>query len=275
MKLSISNIGWNESVDEKVYFLMNSYGFSGLEIAPTRIFPVSPYEKLEEAQLWALSLKQKYGFSIPSMQSIWYGRGERIFGSKEEYHSLLEYTKKAIDFAAAIDCKNIVFGCPRNRSYEENTDISIGISFFKEIGDYAKKRGTVIGMEANPPIYNTNYINTTEEAIELIRQVDSEGFKLNLDVGTMVYNSESINLLKGNIKFISHVHISEPGIKPIQKRKIHKELKEVLLDEGYKGYVSVEMGKTEGIIELEEAMQYVSDTFSYHLVDDRRKEYDL
>lgn len=38
MKLSISNIGWDAEQDEAVYRLMGAYGFSGLEIAPTRIF---------------------------------------------------------------------------------------------------------------------------------------------------------------------------------------------------------------------------------------------
>ena len=45
-------------------------------------------------------------------------------------------------------------------------------------------------MEANPAIYNTNYINTTQEALDLIREVGSDGFRLNLDVGTMLENGE-------------------------------------------------------------------------------------
>ena len=49
MKLSISNIGWTVEQDSQVYELMKKYGFTGLEIAPTRIFPEAPYEKLNEA----------------------------------------------------------------------------------------------------------------------------------------------------------------------------------------------------------------------------------
>ncbi len=43
MKLSISNIGWQPEDDRHVYDLMMRYGYSGLEIAPTRIFPEAPY----------------------------------------------------------------------------------------------------------------------------------------------------------------------------------------------------------------------------------------
>ena len=49
MKLAISNIAWNKSMDVSVYKIMKKYGFAGLEIAPTRIFQNNPYGKIEEA----------------------------------------------------------------------------------------------------------------------------------------------------------------------------------------------------------------------------------
>ena len=76
MNLSISNIAWVPEQDTNVYRMMKNYGYSGLEIAPTRIFPENPYGDLDKARLWAEVLKEKEGFQIPSMQSIWYGRTE-------------------------------------------------------------------------------------------------------------------------------------------------------------------------------------------------------
>lgn len=261
MNLAISNIAWEEHQDESVYHIMKKYGFSGLEIAPTRIFPEAPYAKLDEAAEWSQKLKEEYNFVVPSMQSIWFGRQENLFDSEEERRTLMEYTRKAIDFAAAIGCKNLVFGCPRNRNCPEGAEPDTAIPFFKELGDYAVSRGTVIGMEANPPIYNTNYINDTISALELIRQVASEGFMLNLDVGTMIQNQEKISELAGQVRYISHVHISEPGLKIIEKRNIHRELKELLMAEHYAGYISVEMGKTVTLSELSEILQYIREVF--------------
>lgn len=171
MNLAVSNIAWEEKQDNYVYQLMKKYGFSGLEIAPTRVFPEAPYNRLNEAAEWAQELKREYDFIVPSIQSVWFGRQEKLFGSEEEKRTLIEYTRKAIDFAAAIGCKNLVFGCPRNRNCPEGAEPDTAIPFFKELGDYAASKGTVIGMEANPPIYNTNYINDTISALELIRQV--------------------------------------------------------------------------------------------------------
>lgn len=261
LKLSISNIGWNAWQDEEVYRLMKKYQFTGLEIAPTRIFQEQPYERLSEAALWSSDLAKEHGFTVTSIQSIWFGRQERLFGEESERNILTEYTKRAIDFSAAVGSRNLVFGCPRNRICPEGTDPEIGTRFFAEIGNYAVQKGTVIGMEANPAIYHTNYINGTPEALDLIRKVGSKGFLLNLDIGTMIQNGEDLAGLMGNVDLINHVHISEPGLKPIEPRAIHQELKRILTDGSYKGYVSIEMGRVEELPVIEEVMKYVRSVF--------------
>ncbi|MBQ5846275.1 MAG: hypothetical protein IIW64_06510, partial [Selenomonadaceae bacterium] len=116
MQLAISNIAWSCEYDGQMYKMMEKYGFRGLEIAPTRIFEQKPYDCLSEGKKWAETLRGEYGLSVVSLQSIWYGRNERLFGSHEERQALLEYTKRAIDFACAVGAKNIVFGCPKNRN---------------------------------------------------------------------------------------------------------------------------------------------------------------
>lgn len=260
--LSISNISWTVEQDVQVYTLMQKYGFTGLEIAPTRIFPEAPYDKLKEAEEWAKKLYDKYGFTIPSMQSIWFGRSEKLFGTDEERKSLVSYTKKAVDFAAAIDCRNLVFGCPRNRNIPAEADEQIAIEFFKEIGDYAASKDTVIGMEANPPIYNTNYINDTLAALELIYKVDSKGFRLNLDLGTIIQNEEQIDELTGKVSLINHVHISEPGLKPVQERMLHQDLIRLLRKENYQGFLSIEMGKQEDVSIIEDTLKYIEGVYN-------------
>ena len=261
MKLSISNIGWETENDTHVYALMEKYGYLGLEIAPTRIFPENPYGKVTEAAEWSRLLKQEHGFGISSMQSIWFGRQEKLFGTQEERGILADYTKQAIDFAAAIGCGNLVFGCPRNRNCPKGADLDKAILFFREIGDYAASKGTMIGMEANPPIYNTNYINDTASALTLIQQVGSKGFLLNLDVGTMVQNGENTAILEGQVDYINHVHISEPGLKAIEPRGLHRELNELLLSENYDKFVSIEMGKTGDMALIESVLEYVQGIF--------------
>ena len=258
--LAISNIGWIPEDDAEIYSEMKKLGFTGLEIAPTRVFPERPYDDLERARAWKKALNDEYGFAIPSMQSIWYGRTESIFGSEEEQAMLTEYTQKAIAFAGAMGCGNLVFGCPKNRVLPEGVADEAAVEFFRTIGDYALANNTVIGMEANPPIYHTNYINTTCEALALIRRVDSEGFKLNLDMGTMIYNNEDVCILEDSIGMINHVHISEPGLIEIRRREKHRQLKQ-LLEGHYQNYISIEMGRTDDTDAVKRCMAYVCEVF--------------
>ena len=261
MKLSISNIAWEQDVDEQMYKLMQVLSYNYLEIAPTRIFPKSPYNRIEEAKHWAKNIITNYNLSVCSMQSIWFGRTENMFNSDNERQILIEYTKKAICFAESMGCRNLVFGCPRNRMINDNIDANIAIPFFKILGDYAYKHKTVIGFEANPTIYNTNYINTTASAIELINLVKSPGFKLNLDIGTMIANNEDIKIVENNVDLINHVHISEPYLEKIQSRTIHNNLAKLLKEHNYSRCVSIEMKKGCSISELTEIMKYVKNLF--------------
>lgn len=262
LPLAISNIAWSAEQDAEVYAMMHELGWQGLEIAPTRVFPEHPYEDSGRAAQWAALLMRREGLRVPSMQSILYGRSENIFASAAERESLLQYAKKAVDFAEAIHCRNLVFGCPRNRNIPQGADTEGAVIFFRTLGEYAAERGCCIGMEANPPIYHTNYINTTKEALELVEKVDSRGFALNLDVGTMVYNGEDCSVLRGKVNLISHVHISEPYLKPVQPRALHRELAELLSAEGYQGFLSVEMARTDGTEEIYRVMNDVNRIWS-------------
>lgn len=274
MKLSISNIGWETEYNEQVYRLMKTYGFSGVEIAPAIWVSEKPYEadSVEKAKNIAAKLKEEYGFVVPSMQSILFGRQEKIFEDEEGRNALFDYMKQALDYASAIGCKNLVFGCPRNRSIpddllcNEAAVDAIERGFFKKLGEYAAKVSTVLAMEANPPIYNTNYMNGTAQALDLVERMDSKGFLLNLDVGTMINNEESVKLLDGRVGLVNHVHISEPGLKGIKERQLHRELKAALTEGGYDRYISIEVGKNnlgdQPLENLERMMEYIADIFA-------------
>ena len=258
MKLSISNIAWSTEHDNTMYQFLKENGFDGLEIAPTRIFPEKPYEHLSEAKDWALQMKEQYGLEVPSMQSIWYGHTEKIFGSKEERKILLDYTKRAIDFAGVIGCRNLVFGNPKNRDAEDIPSIlPIAIDFFKEIGDYALEHNTVVALEPNPIIYNTHFMNYTEQAVEMAYKANSDGIKVNVDLGTIIYNEEDINYLKQIPEYINHVHISEPGLNLIEKRDIHRELFAILSSIEYNSFISIEMGNKGDIEMVKSTIEYV------------------
>lgn len=261
MNLSISNIAWTYEDDEQMYTYLKEHDFKGLEIAPTRIIIQNPYDELKKANNFSTDLEQNYGLVISSMQSIWYGRNEKIFGSEEERQTLIEYTKKAIDFGNIIGSNNLVFGCPKNRVSQNENDMEIAISFFKELGEYAEINNTVLSIEPNPTIYNTNFINYTSQAFEIVKKVKSNGFKVNVDLGTIIYNKEDLQIITDNIDLVNHIHISEPNLELIQKREIHNQLADILKQVNYQGFVSIEMGKRDELNEVKDTIKYIKEVF--------------
>lgn len=262
MKLSVSNIAWGPESDAAMYPVLAEKGYQGLEAAPTRLFPQRPYDHLEQAAAFRARLQADYGLCIPSIQSIWYGRTEELFSGAEARAALLDYTKAAIRFAAALGCGNLVFGSPKNRARNGRGSPDDVLPFFRAVGDCAAQRGTAVSMEANPPIYHTDFINTTAQAFQLAEAVASPGFLVNLDVGTMVSNGEDVDSLAGRTPLIRHVHISEPQLAPIRQRSLHQELACLLREEGYPGFVSIEMANCGELGPVLEAMDYVKELFA-------------
>lgn len=256
MKLAISNIGWTKEEDLIMHNFLKENNIS-LEIAPTRIIENAPYEHLKEASKIANDLKEKFDLSIISMQSIWFGKRENIFDSQENYQMLVLYTKKAILFAEAIGCPNIVFGNPKNRNMNDyEIDFPIALLFFKEIGEYALEHNVVIAIEPNPTIYNTNFLNTTKETIDFVKKINLDSVKINYDFGTVIANNESLDILKDNISLINHIHISEPNLELVEKRNIHLKLLQILKDTHYDNAISIEM-KQSNLKNIENVLKYM------------------
>lgn len=258
MKLSISNIAWDSAVDDEMFEYLKYMDFEGLEIAPTRLEPNDPYNNISESVKKTKYIEDKYNLKISSMQSIWFGRTENIFASEEDRDILIAYTNKAIDYAKAIGCRNLVFGSPRNRVIDDFKKYNIAIEFFRKLGEYAEQNEVAIAFEPNPAIYNTNFINYTTDAIKLVKEVASKGFMVNLDLGTVIWYKEDLNSILTDIDIINHIHISEPYLAQIKTREIHKKLKYLLHENGYCNFVSIEMKNLNDINKVKETVKYVN-----------------
>lgn len=262
MKLSISNIAWTSDFDKEIYQTLFQNQFKGIEIAPTRIIPENPYKNILTAKKISQELSKKYSLKISSMQSILFGRSEKLFGSEEEYKSLMDYIKQAINFAKGIGCHNLVFGSPKNRIITNDDQYPIAINFFSELGNYAIQNNTILSIEPNPTIYGTNFINTTEQALQLVKDVNNKGFMVNIDLGTIIQNNENIDQIIDNIDLVNHIHISEPNLEIIKNRKLHKDLSRKLKNNNYDKYVSIEMKMQENIEEVKKTIIYIKEVFN-------------
>lgn len=259
IKLAISNIAWAKEDDGAVYAAMQQAGFTGLELAPTRLFPEAPYDNLNGAALFGGYLRSRWGFCVPSIQSIWYGQTGSIFDAAQA-EALLDYTAGAYQFAHALNCPSLVFGCPKNRALPQGTSPRAADVFFDRAGTLAARYGVRLAIEANPPVY-TNFLNGTAEAFALVKRLNNPGLAVNLDLSTMLAQGERLRDFVDDLGYVSHIHISEPGLQPIGKRQEHRELALLLGAVGYKGYVSVEMGRTD-VETVKRTIDYIAEVFA-------------
>lgn len=262
MKLSISNIAWDAKHDDHMYEYLSQNNIHGLEIAPTRIFPSTPYNHTDHALEYKQYLSN-WDIKVSSMQSIWYGITENIFDGTKQRQALIDYTKMAIDFAKILECKNLVFGCPKNRNITNLDNIGEEEKFFIAIAEYANSHSTTIALEPNPTIYNTNFINTTSDAFDYVKKLNCKGFMVNVDFGTIIHNEENLSTIEENIHLVNHIHISEPFLAIIKKRQQHKDLASILKNKGYDKYISVEMKNTGELADVKNTLDYVQGVFAY------------
>lgn len=260
MKLAVSNIAFPAREEPQAYALLQRYGFSGLEVAPSRLLADAeqPYENVPLAVQMIAALHERYGFVVPSLQSIWYGQTGNLFVA-EDAARLAAYTAQAAGFAQALGCKSLVFGCPKQRVMPQSAVQEDAIAFFTQIAADAADKGCCIALEANPSLYGTNFCNTSGEAFAFARRVPH--LRVNYDFGTLLANGESLQILEDNFEAVSHIHLSEPSLMPIVPHTLHRELAALLCARGYDGFVSVEM-KAQPLAVLEPVLAYVSGVFA-------------
>lgn len=258
-QLAASNIGWVQQDDARILATMKRVGYTGLEIAPTRVLPQSPYTHLPQAQDFARQMAQE-GFSIPSMQSILNGKTENLF-DPQGAQALLAHLQSAYAFAQSVHCPSLVFGCPRNRQMPPEGCVQDADPFFVQAAQLAAQAGVVLALEPVPPCYSTNFLNRVQDTFAYVRRLSVPGLTVNFDLGALLTNEEPLSLLENELDLVSHIHISEPGLAPICPRPEHCQLADLLRANGYTGFVSIEM-KTTDADTMEAALQYVAEVFA-------------
>jgi D-psicose/D-tagatose/L-ribulose 3-epimerase len=249
MKKCISNIAWDPNDNDSIVPLLKKYDIKNIEVAPKILFD-NPLKVSKEQILVVKEYWNNRGINIYGMQALLYGNPHlKIFDTTECRKETSRYLKEIINLAGQLGVKRMVFGSPRNR-YRQNLKIDeaqeIASKFFWDLSETCRKNDVILCLEPNAKGYGCNFINNTTQALDLIRCVDHDNFKLNMDTSTLIMNGENVTdcIVKAKDK-ISHFHISYPNLLPITNGTIdfsslHTSLKKV----GYDGAVSVEMRPT-------------------------------
>jgi sugar phosphate isomerase/epimerase len=246
MKMSIFNIAWDRDQDFEIAPLLLRYGFKGVEIAPAKIWQepslVSVSSATKYRHFWT-----SYGLSISSLCSLFYPHQElNFFDGKRSQKRMLDYFQRITDLATWLGAEKLVFGSPTNRTYSQtnlNVVDDISQNFFYQLAQIAQEKKLVLCIEPIPIALGTNFINSTNEALKLIENVNHPAFKLHLDSGAMTVNQENVEIVFKRVEeVLEHIHISEDFLGEIGTGRVdHKLFSKMIHKINYSKWLVVEM----------------------------------
>jgi D-psicose/D-tagatose/L-ribulose 3-epimerase len=181
------------------------------------------------------------------------GPGRDLRGSPADQKTGMDYVKKLIDQAEIIGCPSIIgpvysvvglIGAHDDKVKKMHFDLVV--KNLKLLADYAAKRNVQLCIE---PLnrFETDFCNTVDQGLKLIKAVGKKNVKLHLD--TFHMNIEEKNqadaILKAG-KHLAHFHAcgsdrGTPGNDHIKWKPIVKALKKI----GYDGDVVIESFTTD------------------------------
>lgn len=269
MKLSISNIAWNKEDDEKVYDILQQNNFYGLDVAPARVFE-NPFDITEiQGQAFIKNIATK-GLVPVGMQSLLYGtEGLQLLENEEKSRHTIQHLKKIMDYAEKIGVTRLVFGSPQNRLISNLSKEEVEYrsqQVFNELGNYATTKGLYFCIEPNPTLYGADYITSTLEGVKLVKKINNPGFRLHLDLGTILINNEDIEkVVIEALPITEHIHLSHPNLEQvIGYEKQHILLRDTLLKYNYQGVVAIEMKNTmqeNNIDKVRESVEFIANLY--------------
>jgi len=232
----------NDSV--KLFPKLKKWGFETVEI------PVEALEHIDPAVVKAAA--DKAGLKIGSICACM-GPGRDLRGSVAEQKTASEYVKGLIDQAVVLGCPSIigpiysVVGLigPHD-DQEKKQQFDLVVKNLKPLAKYAEKKGVKLCIE---PLnrFETDFLNTCDQGLKLIKAVGSKAVTLHLD--TFHMNIEEKNQAAAIIKagkHLGHFHAcgsdrGTPGGDHIDWKPIVAALKKI----NYKGDVVIESFTTD------------------------------
>jgi D-psicose/D-tagatose/L-ribulose 3-epimerase len=170
------------------------------------------------------------------------GPGRDFRGSEADQQTAMTYLKTMVDQAAALGVRNIVGPVysvvgrvGAFTAAERKKEWRLVVKNLKVLCKYAQSKGVVICLE---PLnrFETNFINTVDQALDMIKDVNSPALKLLLDTFHMNIEEKCQgDAIKRAGKHIGHIHAcgsdrGTPGNDHIGWEGIAKAIKAVKYD---------------------------------------------
>lgn len=244
MRWAFSNLGFPHEAPA-AWQLLREHGVTGIEVAPTRIWPNWQGMNMHAAREYRTKLDDA-GFTVPALQAVLYARAEaRLFdpsGERVFLAHMSEVARLAQDLGAPV----VVWGAPKQRdrgTLSDEAAMEHLTPLLQQLAGVYENHDTCLCIEPNPRRYGCNFVVNAQEGLELVRRVDRKGFGLHLDAAGMFLEGDDLKTLWPTVgKALRHFHISEPDLGDFCAPQVpHEKNLDVLRKQRYQGWCSVEM----------------------------------
>jgi D-psicose/D-tagatose/L-ribulose 3-epimerase len=220
------------------------WGFDTVEI------PIEDPSHIDAAKVRAAL--DKAGIACGSICACM-GPGRDFRGTPEEQKTAMEYCKALIDQAVVLGCPSligpvysVVGKADAVEPSQQKKEWALVVKNLKVLSKYAEKKGIQICVE---PLnrFETDFLNTCDQGLKLIKDVGSPALKLHLDTFHMnIEEKVQAVAIKKAGKLLAHFHAcgtdrGTPGNDSLQWEPIVKALKAIK----YQGDVVIESFTTD------------------------------
>ena len=220
------------------------WGFDTVEI------PIEDPSHIDPAKVRAAA--DKAGIAIGSVCACM-GPGRDFRGTAEEQATAMTYCKALIDQAVVLGCPSligpvysVVGKADAVEPAQQKQEWALVVKNLKELAAYARAKGVTICIE---PLnrFETDFLNTCDQGLRLVRAVKSPAVKLHLDTFHMnIEEKDQAAAIRKAGKLLGHFHAcgsdrGTPGGDHIDWKPIVAALKKI----GYKGDVVIESFTTD------------------------------
>lgn len=228
----------------KLFKQYKKWGFDTVEI------PIEDPSHIDPVKLKAAA--EKAGIAIGSVCACM-GPGRDLRGSAADQKTGVTYVKAIIDQAAIMGCPkvigpvySVVGKADAVEPKQQKKEFALVVKNLKTLCNYAEKKGVLICVE---PLnrFETDFLNTCDQGLKLIKAVKSPALKLHLDTFHMnIEEKDQAAAIKKAGKHLGHFHAcgsdrGTPGNDHIDWAPIVKALKSVK----YKGDLVIESFTTD------------------------------
>ena len=267
MKISVSNIAWGK--ESLIYFLnyIRKLGCSGVEIAPSIIWPEPIKSSKSERTSFINSIK-KADLELVGFHSLLFHRPDlQLFLNKDARNATKNYIYELISLCSELGGKQLIFGSPKNRALhgkDYNECVKQATDVFFQIAEFGKKEKTFFCIE---PLGSneTEFIKSLDEGGKMVAQISHPNFKLHLDSKAIFSTKEDpAEIVKKYGKFLQHVHVGDQNLlEPGTINKDHYKIGKALRNINYSKYISIEMRKSNEDVErsLTRSISYVKKNY--------------